>query len=282
MSMEHDISPGLSEILAPSEFQCVAGGYQILAMQTNADIRHHNLLLLISTMGSVQAMATAIDRSHSQVSQLKNRSKHSKTGEPRLIGDDVARLIEEKLGMPTGWMDAKHEFIDDAWQNPNDPTGPKITPPKGPGFRMYGEAVKFAEAFAAAAAATESRGVAQQVSLKAAKVDRIHPLAWEAIMSVGSKEDLPDLFTVSMQDDSMAPRVRQGAVLHFSKNETARPGDGVLVRDKAGELYFRIHRQRRPGVWEAHADNSDYQALESERDGLEILAVLTAIEGRWG
>ncbi len=75
------------------------------SMQTVTETRHANLLSLIEKAGSVQAFANLVERSHSQISQLKNRSKHSKTGEPREVGDDMARHIEAKLSLPVGWMD---------------------------------------------------------------------------------------------------------------------------------------------------------------------------------
>lgn len=99
-------------MLALSEFQSVACGSQMAGMQTVSEIRHANLLSLIKQAGSVQAFADQVERSHSQISQLKNRSKHSKTGEPRDVGDDMARHIEGKLGLPTGWMDAPHAEVE--------------------------------------------------------------------------------------------------------------------------------------------------------------------------
>lgn len=94
---------------------------------------------------------------------------------------------------------------------------------------------------------------------------------------------LPPTFRVAAVDDSMAPRVKAGEVVEFAVGEAPRPGDGVLVRDSTGALYFRIYRQRRPGAWEAHPVNDAFQALESERDGLSVVAVLVGVpQQRWG
>lgn len=122
--------------------------------------------------------------------------------------------------------------------------------------------------------------VAQPVSLEA--VQTVPSITWEQIrMSVG-KDDLPSVFRVQMTDNAMAPRAGAGAWVQFSSTETARPGDGVLVCDAQGNPYFRQYRAGRPGCWEAHADNSAFAALDSERDGLRVLAVLMAVEARWG
>lgn len=77
-------------------------------MKTISEIRHANLLNLIEEAGGVSRLAEKVDRSHSQISQLKNRSRHSKSGEPREMGDDMARHIEQKFALRTGWMDSEH------------------------------------------------------------------------------------------------------------------------------------------------------------------------------
>jgi len=73
------------------------------------EIRHTNFLALLSQHKTIQAFADRLQRSHSQVSQLKNRNKHSSGGEPRVIGDDFARHIEVMMGKPPGWMDSPHD-----------------------------------------------------------------------------------------------------------------------------------------------------------------------------
>lgn len=103
-----DISPWLQEMLAPGQFHCLAFGYAMGAVETIEDIRHANLLQLIEEMGGIQPLAVAIARSHSQVSQLKIRAKHSTTGKQRNIGSPLARWIEAQVGKPVGWMDQRH------------------------------------------------------------------------------------------------------------------------------------------------------------------------------
>ena len=98
------------------------------------------------------------------------------------------------------------------------------------------------------------------------------------------QEDPPEglEFKVAMPDDSMDKRIRKGAMVYFRAGETPRAGDGVLIRDALDKLHVRYYRPGRPGIWEAHAENKEYLPLESERDGLRVLAVLTAVGGRWG
>ena len=103
---------------------------------------------------------------------------------------------------------------------------------------------------------------------------------WEALMQ---EQAIPQQFRVAMPDDSMAPRVRRGDVMEFDAAETPRSGDGVLVRTEDGALLFRVYRQALPGAWEAHPVNPDYLPLQSQRDGLRVVAVMVGLpRHRWG
>ena len=120
-------------------------------------------------------------------------------------------------------------------------------------------------------------GVAQLLSEPA---KHYRPLTWGDLMQVTT---LPTEFVVEMHDDSMAPDVHRGDAVLFSTRETPMAGDGVLVRDRTGQIYFRRYRQRRPGVWSAEPVSSAYMALDSDADGLEVLAVMVGIPRvRWG
>lgn len=102
---------------------------------------------------------------------------------------------------------------------------------------------------------------------------------WEAFMGL---VDVPPTFRVAMPDDSMLPRVRRGDILEFDSREVARTGDGVLVRDGQGNLYFRLFRQAKPGQWEAHPVHPDYLPLHSDRDQLTVVGVMVgAPKHRW-
>lgn len=121
-------------------------------------------------------------------------------------------------------------------------------------------------------------GVAHSVSLET--IETVPTMTWEQI-GMMERGAYPASFRIQVNDSSMEPRVRSGAWVIFDSRLKPKPGDGVLVRDSAGTVHFRSYKAGRPGVWEAHAENPDYSALESARDGLEVIAVLTAVEGRW-
>lgn len=94
---------------------------------------------------------------------------------------------------------------------------------------------------------------------------------------------LPARFMLELRDDAMAvsdpPSMRPGDFAMFSPSSAASPGDVVLVADKEDNVYIRRFQQRTPTRWMAVARNDAYVALDSERDGLRILAV--QIGGLW-
>jgi hypothetical protein len=220
------------------------------------DIRHANLLLLLEEVaasttpgdrrGVVARLADLSGRSPSQISQLKTRAIHSRTGAPRNIGPDVARAFERAMNKPAGWMDVAHKS---AGREQKD-------------MQLGGTQLRGAEAL-----------------VLSHRVESDSPLlVWAQLMFTDTEVRR---FRAAMPDDSMAPRLRQGQIARFDRDLEARPGDAVLVQDDHGRMYVRMYRERRPGLWEAHCVNDAYQSLDSERDGLQLVAVLTGVEGRW-
>lgn len=94
-------------------------------------------------------------------------------------------------------------------------------------------------------------------------------------------EELPPLFWTTVPDDSMAPRALAGKRVCFALDEPAKPGAGVLVQDAGGAYFFRRYVAGPGKRWTAEAINPDYAALDSERDGLKVVAVLVAQWGGW-
>jgi transcriptional regulator with XRE-family HTH domain len=124
-----------------------------------------------------------------------------------------------------------------------------------------------------------SGGMAHAVSQLV--LETVPTMTWEQIQMT-DRDKLPPVFRVQIGDAAMAPRVPAGAWVQFDRRITPKPGDGVLLRDSTGVINFRYFRAGRPGTWEAHADNSAYAPMDSARDGLSVIAVLTAVEARWG
>lgn len=83
-----------------------------VGMQTIDEIRRDRLELLIREHGSIAALNELLgfERTDSTLSQIRTQAKHSKTKRPRVMGDELARRIEERLHLERGWMDTSAEL----------------------------------------------------------------------------------------------------------------------------------------------------------------------------
>jgi hypothetical protein len=99
---------------------------------------------------------------------------------------------------------------------------------------------------------------------------------WGALMST----DLGDEFETALPDNAMAPDAPKGARCIFVTGIEPQAGDWVLAFDADGNYYCREYRLLKPGRWELHAMNSAFLPLDSERDGLEVVAVFDGMRGR--
>lgn len=96
-------------------------------------------------------------------------------------------------------------------------------------------------------------------------------LTWEQVMQ---SQELPERFIVESPDDALSPRLPRGTAVVFERASTAQPGECVLVRDKRGATHMRRYVQGIGRAFTAQALNDAYASLESERDGLVVLAVM--------
>lgn len=101
--------------IAHVEFTKLARSYVIGLMQTVSETRRARLTMLVKRHGNSLAALNEVlglDRTDATLSQIRTQAKHSKTGKPRVMGDDLARKIEEKLGLTTGWMDTPPSYAE--------------------------------------------------------------------------------------------------------------------------------------------------------------------------
>lgn len=95
---------------------------------------------------------------------------------------------------------------------------------------------------------------------------------------------LEETFSVTAPDDAMLPVIKRGQRLDFDREliSSVRADDVVLLKDGGGVWYVRTYQQGPRGRWAAKAENASFLAMDSERDELELIAVLTAVHGRRG
>lgn len=229
-------------MLARSEFQSLAYGFPIVAMPTIAQIRHANLLLLIGDgHGAVKRFAQRIDRDPSQVSQLKSRSKHSKSGDPREMGDDMARHIENMLKLTPGWLDTPQGV---------KTTGDSLPPESDDRLDM-------------AQAMSESRNYSDPPRLQ-----------WGNLMGA----DLTQPFELEVIDDALSPEIYRGCIVRLDPKREPRPGQPVLVRDRDGQHHLRDYQRGVGNGWQAVARTRGFAPLDSAEHGLQLVATVKGVD----
>lgn len=254
--------------------------------------RHLNFLGLIAFMGSIQKLADALGKSHSQLSQLRNQSVHSTTGKPRVIGDDLAREIEKKLKLPEGWMD--HGHLGEAMQmwlmlergddNLSPPSDAELLGnfmiPKALGKQALGDPGK---------RAAENVAPAPIGSRRIPLLDYVQAGAMTQATGTGQADDsteflLTDIevsdaaFAVRIKGNSMEPEFREGDVVIIDPTEAPLPGDFVVAKNGEHEATFKKFRPRGISegkeVFELVPLNSDYAPLRSDQQHIEIIGTM--------
>lgn len=107
--------------IAFCEFQKLTFGFQIQGMQTASETRKTRLILLIKRFGSVAALNEALSwpRTDPKLTQIRNGHMRAGRDKPYQMGDAMAREIEEKLSLETGWMDTPPSYAE--LQGDDDP-----------------------------------------------------------------------------------------------------------------------------------------------------------------
>lgn len=101
--------------IALAQLAKLAVGHITTGMQPVTETRLVRLQMLVKEHnGSLADLNEAIGlvRTDATLSQIRTRAPHSKTGKPRVMGDDLARKIEEKLKLPVGWMDTPPTYFE--------------------------------------------------------------------------------------------------------------------------------------------------------------------------
>lgn len=98
---------------------------------------------------------------------------------------------------------------------------------------------------------------------------------WREILEM---KRLPSSFTVPMPDASMSGSIEKGTLLYFEAGSEAEPGQGVIVQDRHGDRHIRRFKKGSGTKFIAEATNRDaFEPLDSERDGLKVVAVLKGV-----
>lgn len=91
-------------------------------MQTVEETRRERLQILIKKEGSLSALLEKLGLArteNSRLSRIANANiRHDRGGKPYVMGSPMAREIEQKLNLPTGWMDTPPSSIEEHGMTP--------------------------------------------------------------------------------------------------------------------------------------------------------------------
>ncbi len=104
-------------------------------------------------------------------------------------------------------------------------------------------------------------------------------IQWESI----KVEGLPRSFTLVIRDGALGDEFPRGSVGYFELYEPGvvdpMEGKAVLFGDREGAPFVRLYEVQRGTSWRAVAAAKGYAPMDSEQDGLTILAVM--LGGFW-
>lgn len=181
------------------------------------EIRRANLRLLLARYPTIRAFAEAADTDPAYVSQiLSDKTKRS-------LGNELARKIENNLGLNHGWMDsiklAEPERLSDAILADLDAALPvRAIPIVGQttgGGGGYWEELGFPVGHG------------------------------EAVVDMPSKDK--NAYALRVKGSSMSPRMYEGEAVVVEPNHPCVPGDEVVVRVHNGETMVKVLLSQRNG-----------------------------------
>jgi len=118
------------------------------------------------------------------------------------------------------------------------------------------------------------RGVAQEMSLARPSVSP-QRVAWE-LLRMGA---IPGgQFELVVQDEAFGADIPPGCIMRLDPDRPPRAGWPVLVKDKDGQHYLRDYQMGVGGRWQAVARVRGFAPLDSQDDGLEIVAVMRGVD----
>ena len=112
--MDDIVSTGYVNAISPGKFFFTHGDGPISVMQTVQDTRRQRVGILKKEYVKWSALNKALEweSTNTRLSQIHSGTLRSDRGTPYTMGDDTAREIEQKLKLPTGWMDTPPSYAE--------------------------------------------------------------------------------------------------------------------------------------------------------------------------
>lgn len=175
----------------------------------------------------------------------------------RLIGERLARSLEETLKLPRYWLDDRPESVPQS-----------ATREGSKSYRAKAAQVREATTGSEALPLLGWGDLPTMLTLPNASLPTTTPTLDTFVKASRAAK------FVEMPDDSMSPAFQPGDHILFDPVEAPRAGDTVLVSIPSGEHFVRTFRPKSAQSWEATPVNADYDALTSLSDDAKVVAVM--------
>ena len=267
MSIERQYSDSLNNVNSVSHISLFSDLLCNARMQTNDEIRRENLEVAIKRMGTAAKLAAAANTAPAYISQIRNKTRDSKSGTPKMMGDYMARRIEAAIGEPHGWMDKSHLFQE--------------------GTNADGNARPFDVNIAPVMLPSRPIPVISSVQAGALR-DMENPYEPGDGYAVEYTEDQKLsrwAFCLDVEGMSMSPRFQPGDRLFVDPDRAPGPGNFVVARNGSNQATFKKYRPRGMDangneIFELVPLNDDYPTLRSDTEPLYVIGVVTEVKQR--
>ena len=222
------------------------------------EIRRDNLNELIQNHGSTAEINERLGRkrNHPSLTQIRNRSPRG-NGTFYEMGDKLARLLEDKLELPRGWMDTEH-------------TG--IVIPSGDDEFDDEISVKIPE-YGGGAGMSKQHHSMEEVLVGDIRLSRLF------LRTLGYQNP-QGLTTTTAYGDSMAPTIYPGAKVLVDSNVREFVGNGIYLLYVAGNESIKRISMNMKGKLLVSTDNPNEQ-LSELLDGSEEIEIRGRVIYHW-
>lgn len=234
------------------------------------EIYRQRLRMLVTTHGNGRQsnFAALLDRSPAQVAQWLHGSRDSKSGAPRAMSRKTARFIEQRLGLPEGWMDQPLGAVDRQTAGLAPVQAPSTE--YLPGFEQL------------------SIPVLANAGSMGPGVDQMHDEVVVGRLTVSPQwatrtikpTALENLRFIHGYGDSMEPTFIDGDILLVDIGVVEPKIDGVYVLEANDRIYIKRVRQRLNGEFEISSDNPTVKTIDV-LDGSQQVAIRGRVVWAW-
>ena len=259
-------------------------------LATIEDTRRSNLAIVREQNGGTWTALNRIlgrNERDATLSQIWNRSPNTRTGRPRGMGPGLARDIEQRLGLPRGWMDQRQgqppavdaRLDPDLHDNLRKSEGSKPTPSGNPTVAASSHARPV----------SPPRGTVLLRPLRGTNLEDsvvhemlISPQALRDLLGPSRASDIEGLRLMEARGDTMRPTFDQGDLLLINAKINMIEHEGIYVFSYGEEGYLMARRvQRRADHWLLISDNPVYPPEAIPADRQTRYAVLGRVVFAW-